>query len=42
MSKMRIEGERCKIPYKTCRLWRLLEAILRKSSKKHPKSITFI
>ena len=31
-----------RIPYTTCRLWRLLEAFSPKGSKKHPKSITFI
>ena len=32
----------CKIPYKTCRLWRLLGPFWENGPKKEPKSITFI
>ena len=31
----------CKIPYKTCRLWRLLEPFSENGPKKEPKSIRF-
>ena len=34
--------KRCKIPYKTCRLWRVLELFSENAMQKYAKSITVI